>query len=1276
MAFGVGVACGQTVDGFLTGSDPAAGQYVAGAAASGTTNGGSGWATTSWSSAGARHLFGRASGLTYETGGRRLVTTAGAIESLSGSGAAEYRRDFTAPAAGSDFWLSFLVDRDAIGAGYEDRFELRLTSATNDVKYAIRAVDNSQLWHASYKPLGGSAVIEPIPGAAYDAPTFFVVQITKVGQADSVMNVWVNPADFNNLGAPTYTSGDFAGSGENFSRIALVTDGGRTGIFDEIRMGASLAQVLPHEAVPVPPPEPAWLYEGFQTGSGAAGGYYVRDAAGAATANAGIGWTTPSWTSAGTRDLLGSASRPGYTDGAGNRLETTPGALASGSGSGLAEYRRDLPQPTAGSTVWFSFFMDRDPIDPGFEDRFAIRLMSATNDVKYEFGAKDGSTQWHVSYKPSGGTLTASAIPGTDYAAPTFFIGRITKIGQSGSVLDVWVNPPDLTNLDAPGTTRFTSPAFTSQNFARIGLIADGTRVGLFDEIRVGTSLGSVAPLATTPPETPVAGGTPNILFICVDDLMPRTGSYGHPEMVTPRMDTLASQGVQFNRAYVQQAICSPSRVNLLTGLRPDTTRIYDIGTDFRSTVPWVTTLPEFLKSRGYHTTALGKVYHTATDYDNARSWSPSDPASGGQGPDYVNPDSLAAEGTHGRGPAYESGESGGASVADDAYIDGKNTKDAIRRLAHLKYKQPFFFAVGLSRPHLPFSAPKHYWDLYPASVIDAALPARNTPADNTSHWSYTESGELRQYYGVPASGSGTPIYSDPALVRNLVHGYYAGVSYSDKLVGDLLDALAAEGLADNTIIVLWGDHGFHLGEQNQWTKHTNFERATRIPLIIKAPGTASGQQSNAIVETVDIYPTLLDLCGFQPPAWLEGQSFKSALLNPATAPGRPNALSQYPRFTYERGADGVKYALNVMGYTLVTSSNFRYTEWRRQDSNQVMARELYNHATDPDENSNIANEPANAGLVAALAAALEARIAESKPASGGAAFDVTVNGGFDSGSGGLANWSLVTSDGASVTPSQVSGESAPGAEPALFLDVASPGNSADDTRLSQTATIKPNRIYTLRFRARASADKTLQVRWANGATTYFQKDFPVGTTAADFEVSGFVPDNVTATDPAAVLAFHLGGSAADLWLDSVELLQQSAMVLAFQEYGMAGTSPTEDSDGDTVSQLAEYASNMNPALADLRPLNPASPSAGLPTGDINSGGDRLRLHYLRRRDAADLLYHAEFSSDLGVTDPWAPDGASEAVTPIDDDWEMVTVEDSLDASPKRFGRLRFQYNP
>ncbi len=466
-----------------------------------------------------------------------------------------------------------------------------------------------------------------------------------------------------------------------------------------------------------------------------------------------------------------------------------------------------------------------------------------------------------------------------------------------------------------------------------------------------------------------------NILFISVDDLKPKLNVYGHDHIHSPQMDRLANTGILFTHAYCQQAICAPSRASFLTGLRPDSTRVYDLNTDVRENLPDVVTIPQYFKERGYATRGWGKLQHypgrgreldLRTDGSN-ESYAWTEGWNKGGLKDYANEanilytemrDRWAEEiGLTGlerylftRGPSVEISD-----VADTVYSDGHMTMELITALKEKSSSgEPFFYAIGYIRPHLPFSAPRKYWDLYDRNEI--SLPSFREMPDGAPNFAFQDSWELRNYPDIPPLGE--PIPEEKQL--ELLHGYYASVSFVDAQIGKILDALDKTGLSENTAIVLFGDHGYHLGDHGMWCKHTNFEQANHSALLFRHPQKYSGTVIRRPVELLDIFPTLLDFTGMEMPHMMQGQSFVPLMENP-DGEWKPFALSQYPR-----NIDGDP---NGMGYSIRTE-RYRYTEWvvnpdwngrnfaHPATGNVVVARELYDYELDYEETRNLADDP------------------------------------------------------------------------------------------------------------------------------------------------------------------------------------------------------------------------------------------------------------------------------------------------------------------------------
>ncbi|MCO8122180.1 sulfatase [Stieleria sp. TO1_6] len=444
------------------------------------------------------------------------------------------------------------------------------------------------------------------------------------------------------------------------------------------------------------------------------------------------------------------------------------------------------------------------------------------------------------------------------------------------------------------------------------------------------------------------AAERPNVLLICVDDLKPTLGCYGDSNAITPHIDALAASGLRLDSAYCNQAVCSPSRNSLMTGLRPQTIGVYDLGTHFRLAAPDVVTVSENFKRHGYHAAGLGKIYHTGHgNKDDARSWS--EPSWRSKARQYLDPKNVAAikpdnKGKR-RGPATES-----AVVDDAAYGDGQTANEAIARLDAFKKQpdQPFFLAVGFVKPHLPFVAPKRYWDLYDPSKLP--MPKVTKAPEGAPDYAKTSGGELRNYSDIDNGKI------DRATTRHLIHGYYAATSYIDAQIGRVLEELDRLQLSDNTVVVLWGDHGWHLGDHGMWCKHTNYEQAARIPLLIRAPGGVANQSSAAMVETVDLYPTLCQLAGLPFPMEVDGQSFADVVL------GKSDQARPYVTHVYPRGGR--------LGRA-IRDPRYRMVQWKLQGQpNDTADIELYDYQTDPLETKNLASSEPE--VVAAMLALLD----------------------------------------------------------------------------------------------------------------------------------------------------------------------------------------------------------------------------------------------------------------------------------------------------------------
>lgn len=446
----------------------------------------------------------------------------------------------------------------------------------------------------------------------------------------------------------------------------------------------------------------------------------------------------------------------------------------------------------------------------------------------------------------------------------------------------------------------------------------------------------------------------PNVLMILVDDLKPALGCYGDTHAKTPNLDSLAKRGMRFELAYCNQAVCAPSRFSLMLGSHSTTTGLYGLGSQLRQVVPDAVTIPQYFSKHGYRTESLGKIFHIGhgnlgdpdsfdVDHFHEKVIEYLDPAStdGGQltrEEAYFTNQQLGNIRALPRGAAFESPE-----TSDEGYADGRVAAETIRRLEQAKKrlltdKQPFFIAAGFARPHLPFSAPKKYWDLHDPTKLP--VPTYEEFPVGSPEAAHKRGGEINNYKPVPTDRE----MPDP-LKRELIHGYYASVSYVDAQIGKVLSALDQLGLADNTIVVLWGDHGFHLGDLGIWTKHTNYEQANRIPIMFSGPGVRANSRTRQLAESVDIYPTLCALAGLPTPdvpQRLDGVSLANVLSDPDQRV-RGHAYHAYPKRKLGRA---------------IRTDRYRLVEWAKHNgTGGEIDYELYDYQEDPLEKQNLADK-------------------------------------------------------------------------------------------------------------------------------------------------------------------------------------------------------------------------------------------------------------------------------------------------------------------------------
>ncbi len=687
-----------------------------------------------------------------------------------------------------------------------------------------------------------------------------------------------------------------------------------------------------------------------------------------------------------------SARLDGLTEASGSyTLDRSSAAVASGWKRSLLSY-----QGVTGST-WHSTYDVTDdpthntsggagivlsekvtgPLPPTFDSN-PVMVTDARQDVAYTASLVDYATD------PNGDTMTFGATNGPPWLAVAAdgALSGTPLAGDAGThTWDVWVT--------------------------------DGIS---------GTNAAALQ-ITVRPPPPPVASphrdrlhptGTYNVLFVAIDDMRPLINAYGETEPLrplTPQMDRLAESGILFSNAHCQQAVCNASRASLMTGLRPDTTKCWKLDTHFRSQVPNVITLPQQFGANGYTVHGIGKIYHSTnpTWQDDPLSWNAGWASSSTGYTWYETAKAAAEDAGNNKVSATDAGEVDrlGNPISDEAYNDGHAAAQAVARIAEVAPNYhtngtPFFLAVGFQKPHLPFNCPKAYWDLYDPATIDLSdyTGIREMPV-GCNKFTAPYGGEPKAFDDVTGtSDNGMPTATE---ARPLIHGYLACVSFIDAQVGKLLDALedpdgnpaTNDSIADHTIVVLWGDHGFHLGDHNGfWAKHSNFEISTRVPLIVRSPaltglGTAGGR-CGALVELVDLYPTLLDLCSLPAPAQPAGQDLQGAtflpLLEDPAQPWKKAVFSQFQRTINQNTPGDVPLtdaSGSGMGYSIRTE-RFRYTEWWRTDSTDgsdlhiiqsgvtgPSHTELYDYVTDPGETTNLASHAAYADLVMELSGLL-----------------------------------------------------------------------------------------------------------------------------------------------------------------------------------------------------------------------------------------------------------------------------------------------------------------
>ncbi|WP_299012553.1 sulfatase [uncultured Polaribacter sp.] len=450
----------------------------------------------------------------------------------------------------------------------------------------------------------------------------------------------------------------------------------------------------------------------------------------------------------------------------------------------------------------------------------------------------------------------------------------------------------------------------------------------------------------------------PNVVVFYVDDLRAELGCYGSETAITPNIDKLAKDGVLFNKAYVQQAICAPSRMSTLTGLRPETLGIYSIFTPLRKIHKEVVSMPQLFNKNGYKTISIGKVFHHGRD--DKKVWSSFFEKEENS---YLKPENIAlindlkaAGKKRVKGPAFEN-----ADVADEGYKDGRVAKYAIETLQKVK-NDKFLMFVGLSKPHLPYNSPKKYWDLY--NKNDFKIPSRKKP-EGVYRLALPKWGELKGYHGIPKKGD-----LNDDLTRDLIHGYHASISYIDAQIGKVMNTLEELDLKKNTMIIFMSDHGYKIGDYASWCKQSNMEIDVRVPLIISREtnykNRVTNKKTDALVENVDIFSTLVEICDLKNAPPSDGKSIVPVLNKPK---------KKWDKAAYSVYARGPK----IMGVT-ATDGKWRYTEWRDSKTHKIIEAELYEHKKSLLSYVNLSKNKKYKKIEQRMKVLLEAQFPRDKP--------------------------------------------------------------------------------------------------------------------------------------------------------------------------------------------------------------------------------------------------------------------------------------------------------
>ncbi|MDB4297473.1 sulfatase-like hydrolase/transferase [Flavobacteriaceae bacterium] len=662
----------------------------------------------------------------------------------------------------------------------------------------------------------------------------------------------------------------------------------------------------------------------------------------------------------------------------------------------------------------------------------------------------------------------------------------------------------------------------------------------------------------------------PNVLFISIDDLKPTIKAYGDTYAQTPQMDAIAALGTVFKNNQCQWAVCGPSRSSLMTGKRPDYTQVWDLKTLIRTANPNIVTLPQYFKSKGYDVRGGGKIYDTrsVTDSDDANSWSTTfvKPNKMDYG-SYTYPDtghyatqdkrdSIALLGTSVYKPLIEVGEdTNGVTLADNAYNDGAMADEAIDMIDAFVADgtKPFFLAAGFKNPHLPFTCPKKYFDLY--DVNNAPLASYTGRGINIDDIALKGSGELASYPTpyIPISQASDGEYTiSTTNQKELIRAYYACTSYVDTQIGKIIAKLKTENLDSKTIVIIWSDHGFHLGDHNMWGKHSNMENATFSPMIIYDPRNPSGNETTQPTELLDIFPTLCDMAGLDIPNDMDGKSLKP-LLSAPTVGVKDYAISQFQ-------------SQNKYGYSF-KNEQYRYTVWLDNDkkatdsptSADYFEQEIYDYVNDVNETTNYFGDANYSAIQATMVKDAQDWFDNGggivSPSSSATSVDVVLNGDFEDTTYD-SNWTFTVTGSAAAIMSDAAGDANGGTKGAKIVVTTADADNKVRLQNEKYTTDLSGKKIVFKVNAKGSGNsekfKIRVYQKANGATSYPASSyFNLTNTYQEFSHEVILAANTTE------FRFDLlvGGTDGTYYFDDIsttsETLSTDRIEVPYSEFGI-----------------------------------------------------------------------------------------------------------------------------